>query len=350
VNRSSIRILLVADTHLGFDLPFRPRIQRRRRGPDFFENFKRALQPAQRGEVDLVVHGGDLFYRSRIADALVDMAFAPLIEVAERGIPVYLVPGNHERSRIPLHLWSAHPKLNIFTEPMTFVEEIEGIKLTLAGFPFKRNIRDHFTDLITETGYENHKGDIRILCMHQTVEGAQVGPSNYTFRSGPDIIRGADIPSDFAMILSGHIHRAQLLSSDLRGRNLSAPVIYPGSVERTSFAERKEEKQYVIVESAKDASPKGLFQKASFHSLPTRPMLTIRAEVDGVSAKDVQEYLSQRISEAPEDAVVRVQPVGKISEEVEKIIAAQYLRTLVPDTMNISVSIPRIRNKISERS
>jgi DNA repair exonuclease SbcCD nuclease subunit len=349
VNRSSIRILLVADTHLGFDFPFRPRVQRRRRGPDFFENFERALQPAQRGEVDLVVHGGDLFYRSRIADALVDMAFAPLIEVADSGIPVYLVPGNHERSRIPLHLWSAHPKLNIFTEPMTFVEEIEGTHLTLAGFPFERNIRDHFTDLITATGYENHIGDIRILCMHQTVEGAQVGPSNYTFRSGRDIIRGVDIPSDFAMILSGHIHRAQLLTTDLQGRNLGAPVIYPGSVERTSFAEREEEKQYVIVEVAKNATSHGLFQTASFHSLPARPMQTIKVEVEGVSAKDVEKYLSQRISETHVDAIVRVQPVGEISEAVGQIISAQYLRTLAPDSMNISVSIPRIRKKSSER-
>jgi DNA repair exonuclease SbcCD nuclease subunit len=39
-----IRILLIADTHLGFDLPFRPCIKRRRRGPDFFANFERALR------------------------------------------------------------------------------------------------------------------------------------------------------------------------------------------------------------------------------------------------------------------------------------------------------------------
>jgi DNA repair exonuclease SbcCD nuclease subunit len=51
-----IHVLLVADTHLGFDLPFRPRIKRRRRGHDFFANFERALQPALQGEVDLVIH------------------------------------------------------------------------------------------------------------------------------------------------------------------------------------------------------------------------------------------------------------------------------------------------------
>jgi len=40
-----IRILLMADTHLGFDLPFRPRIKRRRRGPDFFANFEPVFYP-----------------------------------------------------------------------------------------------------------------------------------------------------------------------------------------------------------------------------------------------------------------------------------------------------------------
>ncbi len=49
-----IRLLFLADTDLGYDLPFRPRIQRRRRGPEFFANFKRALQPAVEGRVDCV--------------------------------------------------------------------------------------------------------------------------------------------------------------------------------------------------------------------------------------------------------------------------------------------------------
>ena len=68
-----VRILLLADTHLGFDSPPHPRVTRRRRGPDFFANFERALQPARRGEVDLVVHGGDLFFRSKVPAALVGL-------------------------------------------------------------------------------------------------------------------------------------------------------------------------------------------------------------------------------------------------------------------------------------
>jgi len=43
---SDIRILLLADSHLGFDLPVRPRVVRRRRGHDFLANYAAALKPA----------------------------------------------------------------------------------------------------------------------------------------------------------------------------------------------------------------------------------------------------------------------------------------------------------------
>jgi DNA repair exonuclease SbcCD nuclease subunit len=62
-----VRILFLADTHLGIDLPRRPRIERRRRGHDFFANYERALQAARALAVDAVVHGGDVFYRSSIS-------------------------------------------------------------------------------------------------------------------------------------------------------------------------------------------------------------------------------------------------------------------------------------------
>ncbi len=78
-----VRVLFLADTHLGFDLAFRPRIERRRRGPEFFANFQRALQPALDGRVDCVVHGGDLLFRSRVPARLVSMAFEPLKQVAK---------------------------------------------------------------------------------------------------------------------------------------------------------------------------------------------------------------------------------------------------------------------------
>src|SRR5215207_1426319 len=97
---AEIRILFLADSHLGFDLPVRPRVERPRRGYDFLANYAAALQPAFAGEVDIVVHGGDVFDRPRVPEALAYQAFQPLLRLAERGLPVFVVPGNHERSRL----------------------------------------------------------------------------------------------------------------------------------------------------------------------------------------------------------------------------------------------------------
>ena len=331
-----IRLLLVADTHLGFDLPFHPRIERRRRGPDFFANFQTALQPAMRGEVDLVVHGGDLLYRSRVPPALVDMALAPLVAVARAGVPVYLVPGNHERSHIPLLLWGVHPNMHIFDKPRTFVEEIHGHRVALSGFPFRREIRHAFQMLVDQSGYQSIQADVRLLCLHQAVEGARVGPADFTFRSGLDVIQGRDIPQGFRYLLCGHIHRAQVLTRDLARKPLACPVVYPGSVERTAFAERDETKGYMIIEIDLSSSL-STDHEITFVPLPTRPMHVIQVSPEELGKEAIDTYLAERIAKLPRDAVVSLRVEGT-PEWFESLgITANLLRQLAPETMNISI-------------
>jgi len=103
------RLLFLADTHLGFDWPAHPRIKRRRRGPDFFKAFDTVLAAARHHNVDAIIHGGDLFFRSKLPTGLVEKVFEPILGVAKEGIPIYLVPGNHERSIIPRTLFTDHP-------------------------------------------------------------------------------------------------------------------------------------------------------------------------------------------------------------------------------------------------
>jgi exonuclease SbcD len=341
VASDAVRVLLVADTHLGFDLPFRPRIERRRRGHDFFANFERALQPALDGDVDLVVHGGDLFYRSRVPAALVDMALAPLVKVAGAGTPVYLVPGNHERSSIPLHLWTAHPNLHIFDQPRTFLWSGPQGSIALSGFPFARKARDHFRQLVVQTGYEEKPEIPHLLCIHQAVEGSQVGVHNYTFRSGPDVVRGCDIPRGFSAVLSGHIHRAQVLTHDLGRRPLAAPVIYPGSVERTSFAERTEDKGYMVLTIGLSGRDKGVLLEASFVPLPARPMVSLAVEPTDTDISLLRAHLAGELQQLDPDSVVRVILQGPQAEKARQILSVALLRELAPPTMNISLAPER---------
>jgi len=339
----TVRVLLLGDTHLGFDLPSRPRIERRRRGPDFFAAYERALSPTRRGQVDVVVHGGDLLYRSKVPSWLVARAMEPLFEVADRGVPVFVVPGNHERSRIPYPLLTRHPGVHVFEAPSTFRVDVRGTTVALSGFPFARVIAgESFAALLAATGWASTPADLRLLCLHQAVEGARVGVQDFTFRRGPDVLAGRDVPAGFAAVLSGHIHRAQVLTQDLRGRPLPAPVVYPGSTERTSFAERAEPKGYVLLElvPGRGSRQPWVLGSRRFVPLPTRPMVVVDLDVDGLSRKELASRLRARLATLDPDAVVRLRCDGVPRADAAPLLSAPTLRTLAPRTMNVELPRP----------
>ena len=334
-----IKLLLLADSHLGFDYPFKPRIQRRRRGEDFFSNYHRALEPARQHEVDAVIHGGDLFFRSRVPAMLVDMVFAPLKEIADSGIKIYLVPGNHERSKIPCKIFSLHPNIHIFDQPRTFVFEKNGSKVAFSGFPYCRdNVRALFPRLLRETGWQEYRAACadRFLCIHHCFEGAKVGPVNYTFKYADDVIRLKDIPDEFAAVLAGHIHRYQVLTKDLHGKPLSTPVFYPGSIERTSFAEMDEKKGYFLLELT-PGSPDTLVRDWGFVELPVRPMVKIDISPQGMDGMKLTAFIKKSFSSLSPQSVVKLNIEGTIPEGCLPVFRASSLRALAPKEMNISV-------------
>ena len=336
-----LRVLLLADTHLGFDLPFKPRVKRRRRGPDFFANYERALLPALRGEVDLVVHGGDVLFRSKVRPRLVQMAFEPLMRVADAGVPVVVVPGNHERSAIPYPLLAAHREVHILHAPRTVRLEVRGLRVAVSGFPFARDdVRERFGKLLASTLWRQRPADARLLCLHETVEGAKVGPVGYTFRRGADVVRGRDLPAGFAAVLAGHIHRQQVLTADLAQRPLAAPVLYPGSIERTSAAERDEPKGYMTLEIAPGDNG-GRLESWTFHELPARPMVDVDLDPAGLDRGALAARLGRSLAEIDPEAVVRVCLAGAPEGEAGEALRAAAVRELAPSTMSVTVQWPR---------
>ena len=339
----TLRVLFVSDTHLGFDLPARPRVDRRRRGPDFFACFARALEPARRGEVDVVVHGGDLLFRSRVPVSLVHRALAPLLRVADAGVPVFLVPGNHERSAIPYPLLAVHEKLHVFRAPSTAVVEWRGLRVAFAGFPYARDVRRAFPALLDATGYRRTEADARVLCIHQCVEGATCGPPpGFTFRDGEDVVRAADLPGDVAVVLSGHVHRHQVLRRDLCGRPLPAPVVYAGSVERTSFAERDETKGFVLATVAAGGAG-GQLEACELRPLPARPMRVLDI-AQWADPSTLEAEIRSAVAASPPDVVLQV----RVSEALAgaEALRAERLRTIAPASANVTVSVrgqPRLR-------
>jgi len=296
--------------------------------------------PALNGEVHAVVHGGDILYRSKVPPRLVEMAFEPLKQVAGSGTPVYLVPGNHERAAIPHAHIAEHPNIHLFAHPRTFILQTAGGSLALAGFPYVRTgIRKDFSDIVAQTGWQQIKADAYVLCIHQSVDGATVGPHGYTFRYGHDVIRTDDLPPIFSAVLAGHIHRFQVLTQNLRGKTLSVPVFYPGSTERTSFAEKNERKGYLILEFETENPTAEALRRWTFHELPARPMIQLGLHAVGMRGTEIQAWVQSRLLEIPQDSIVKLKVHGKISESAMAVFSAPSLRALAPETMNISATL-----------
>lgn len=333
-----MRVLFVSDTHLGFDWPSRPRVVRRRRGDDFFLNFERALEPARTGGIDVVVHGGDLFYRSRVPAWLAEAAFAPLRRIASSGVPVLLVPGNHERGRIPYPLLAVHEHLHVFDRPRSVVLEAGGVRAAFIGFPYSNAIRARFPGIFAAARRDTPAVDVRVLCLHQCIEGATCGPGNFTFRFGADVIRAADLARDVTVALSGHIHRHQVL------RPVGGPpVIYAGSIERTSFAEAPETKGFVELQLTR--SGLGSFE---FRPLPARPMVARTLSFGGTDAMEVHARLSAAIESTPDDAVVLL----RVTAPIPASVTAAALRAIAgARTVTLAIRTPdrRTRDRFATR-
>lgn len=332
---SDVRILLLADSHLGFDLPVRPRSTRRRRGYDFLANYATALQPAVNGEVDVVVHAGDVFDRSSVHKTLAFQAYEPLRRVADRGIPVFVVPGNHERSRLPHARFASHPGIHAFDRPRTFSLRVHGRQLALSGFPYEReSVRTRFGSLLEQTDWRREENAIRLMCIHHCVEGATVGPRDFTFTTAADVIRAREIPADFSVVLSGHIHRHQVLTTDLSRRALDVSVLYPGSIERTSFAEMDEPKGFMIVH----IGPGERDVRWEFRRLPARPMVRHDFDASEIDAPVLETSIRGVISAAPPDAVLSVRVAGALTDAHWRAISSARFRGLVPPSMNVEIT------------
>lgn len=335
----NFRILFFSDSHLGFDNGARARIVRRRRNADFEKNFKTIVLRALQGDIDCVIHGGDVFYRSKVMPELVAETFDQLSVLHDHGIPLYMVPGNHERSRIPHPLLAIRPGISIFSKPASFRVEKNGIRLRLSGFPYCSVVRDSFADLYRKSAEISKDDDFHILCIHQAVEGCSTGIHHHVFRDGPDIIPGRMLPEQLDLIVSGHMHKAQVLQIQISpAMQKTLPVLYAGAIERTSFAEREETKGFFLIDlNLTEEHIKTITW--NFVQLPVRPMIVHQTDSLPEGPDAMPDWLDREIGGYPRDAILLIQIRESGSNTRGWIPSTESLRRHLPETMNISIRV-----------
>ncbi len=319
-----LTVLHLADSHIGAELPARRRRGAHRRGDDFIDSYHRALSVAGRVRPDLVLHAGDVFDTPAPGPAAITSAAEPLRDIAANGIPVVIVPGNHERSAIPGGLLFSHPNVHIAREPCTFWFRCRDARVAVSVLPcVRRGVARRFAAALDQTDWRRIDADIRILLIHQTIESAVCGPGNFRFRSGDDVVERDAIPPEFHYVAAGHVHRHQVLTRD---DGVGPPIVYAGSTDRITFAERDEPKGVVL---ARFDGPRC---RIDFVEHDVRSLHSVTTDVTGRSRTQVIEETNAVLRQVPPGALVSVRLVGCATPgQLRGLALARSLASLRPD-------------------
>lgn len=319
-----LRILHLADSHIGAQLVRRPRTERPRRGDDILDSYRRVLDRACEFNVDLVIHAGDLFDVPAPSPAALAAATAPLLALAAQGIPIVIVPGNHERSVIPGSLLLAHPLIHIAAEPTTFRLRLRGRDVAIAAIPcIRRDSLVAFDAALAASGWRGADAELRILAVHQTFDGARCNSNTYRFRTSENVISREAVPGEFHYVAAGHIHQHQVLASPA-----GAPLVYAGSCDRVSFAERDEPKGCMLLEM----NGHGLQHRFVEHAV--RPMQVVPVDVTGLRPGAVRDALAAAVTALPQDAVASLRLTGTAAHgALDGLRTSELVRTRRTDVL-----------------
>jgi hypothetical protein len=134
-----------------------------------------------------------------------------------------------------------------------------------------------------------------IIAGHWTPAGFEVGPSELELTASKEMIVPLELLAPADLVLVGHIHRAQQIGN----------VVGVGSMFRTTFAERDQEKSYVIVTIDDGAV------SWERRVIPTRPMKELHISgarvaetVGSIIAGDPDQDIKLVIETTPDDKTV----------------------------------------------
>jgi len=207
------RVVHTGDTHLGYRQYHRPE-----RKADFLAAFRQVIDDAVTGDVDAVVHAGDLFHDRRPELEDIMGALSALERLDDAGIPFLAVVGNHEAKRDAQWL-DLYASLGLATrlgaDPVTVGD------VAFYGVDFvPRSKREEF-----DPDFEATDADCATLVTHGLFEPFEFGEWDPR-----EILDAADV--EFDALLLGDNHDPGTREID------GVWVTYCGSTERASTAER----------------------------------------------------------------------------------------------------------------
>ncbi|MBX7237311.1 MAG: exonuclease SbcCD subunit D [Caldilineales bacterium] len=325
-----IRLLHFADLHVGIERygHIDPATGLNGRAMDFLRRLSDLVDFAIAKKVDLVIFAGDA-YKNRDPNSTYRREFAWRIkELADHGIPVVLIPGNHDLPAVAARASSIEVFATLAVPNVVVLEQFELITLTaargqavqVAAAPYPLT-----SELLSQEEYrgislEDLDGMVSakmvesiqalaarareqaqtpaILVGHFSVSTAELG-SERGLMVGRDVTVPRSVLADptWDYVALGHIHKHQDLNAGAH-----PPVVYSGSVERVDFGEEKEPKGWVLAEVGRGRTS---YQFITQHQRQARRFVTIDCDCRQ-AADPTDEVLKAIARREVADAIVRV--------------------------------------------
>jgi DNA repair protein SbcD/Mre11 len=233
-----------------------------------FEALKKVTRAAIENKVDFVILAGDLFDGEDRSLRAQSRLRNEMLKLGEKGIPVYVIHGNHD------HLSGSWVQLDLPANVHIFTSEVEsktlatkgGALVHLYGFSYpKRHVWDRKID-----DYMKHDGaDFHIGILHGN-EGSQSEHGNYAPFTVNDLVE-----KQFDYWALGHIHKRSVLIDD-------PPIVYPGNIQGRNKKETGIKGCYHVTLSELETN---------LQFIPTSDVVWEEVVIDASSARNVQETL-----------------------------------------------------------
>lgn len=252
----AVKFFHVSDTHLGYyDFETQDRSGENIRESDVYRAFEYVIDRAVEEKPDFVLHSGDLFHRAAPSNKTMVEAKRILKKLADAGIPLYMIAGNHD-----------YPK-SVLTAPIHSLYEIGPGKIfygeryetqdcgvyTIHALPHINE--DARLQEEIEKIHISNPSSVNILMLHLSVGDFYI-MQEFGERMLPKEKR--ELLKSFTYTALGHWHRPQQLEK-------YGNTYYAGSTERISISEAQHKHGYYCVTAGDELT-------VEFKDIPLRPI------------------------------------------------------------------------------
>jgi DNA repair exonuclease SbcCD nuclease subunit len=289
------RIAVVGDLHLGkhlFGVDLTPFVLRAMH--DFFR-FCLRVKP----EAAVVL--GDV-YDTPTPNFKVQKALIQWCNEFERArIPLVVLSGNHDSLNTP-GIGSALEPVRL--SPFKYIRVVDR-PTAIAGclfLPFpSAGLFSHPVDYWVECSDKMQGSKAPVVAFsHLNIDGAKLGSQDFVYRGGEHVLP-KEIRDRLLLVVNGHIHKSQV----------NGIVVMPGSIQRLSFGEWQDVKEFLLVEGT----------VAKHYRIPGLDLRSIEVDVSGWAnsgrAPTTDEVIAELRSKNVDGAFVKIIPFVDSSTAVE---------------------------------